>query len=114
MTKQFNKMAAQGDVMFIKVDSIPNGLKKHAPENGKIIVTHSETGHHHVIDAGAAEMLIDETNEFIAYLKINKDCQIDHLRDHHTHESIAFNAGDLIEVRRQREYTPEGLRRAQD
>lgn len=114
MTKQFDKMAAQGDVMFIKVDKLPSGLKASKAENGYHIVTHSETGHHHVVLEKSARMLIDETNEFIAYLQVSEDCEIKHLREHDTHESIAFNQGDIIQVRRQREYTPQGLRKAQD
>lgn len=110
----FKKMAAQGDVLFIKVDRIPDGLEQSKAENGYHIVTHSETGHHHVVMERSAQMLIDKTNEFIAYLDIKEDCQIDHLRNHDTHRPISFKKGDKIQVRRQREYTPEGFRKAQD
>ena len=111
---QFNKTAAQGDVLFEKIDSLPNGLELAKAEKGLWIVTHSETGHHHVVLEKSAQMLIDKTNEFIAYLNIKEDCEIKHMRDFDTHKSIAFNKGDVIKVRRQREYTPQGWRKAQD
>ncbi len=112
--KTFTKMAAQGDVLFEKIDHLPEGLKPAKAENGNFIVTHSETGHHHVVLERSAQMLIDETNESIAYIQANDNCEIKHLRDYDTHESIALNKGDIVRVRRQREYTPQGFRKAQD
>lgn len=112
--KTFKKQAAQGDVFFEKIDQLPDGLEKAKPKNGNIVVAHSETGHSHVIDSRAADLLIDQTNQFIAYLDIKKDCTIEHLRNHDKHESIAFKKGDRVRVRRQREYIPEGFRKAQD
>lgn len=111
---KFIKLAAQGDVLFEKIDKIPEGLESAKAENGVFIVTHSETGHHHVVKERSAQMLIDKTNAFVAYLKINDNCQIEHLRDFDTHKPIAFDKGDIIKVRRQREYTPEGFRKAAD
>lgn len=112
--KHFKHQAAQGDVLFEKISKLPDGLKPAKAENGHFIVTHSETGHHHIVLEKHAQMLIDETNQFIAYIKANDNCEIKHLRDFDTHESIALNAGDIVKVRRQREYTPEGFRKAQD
>lgn len=110
----FKKLAAQGDVLFEKIDKLPDGLEPAKSENGVFIVTHSETGHHHVVKERSAQMLIDKTNEFVAYLKIKDNCQVEHLRDFDTHQPIAFDKGDIIKVRRQREYIPEGFRKAQD
>lgn len=112
--KHFTKQAAQGDVLFEKIDRLPEGLKPATPDGQYHIVTHSETGHSHVVLERHAQLLIDETNQFIAYIKANDNCEIKHLRDHDTHESIALNKGDIVRVRRQREYTPEGFRKAQD
>ena len=58
-------------------------------------------------------MLIDETNEFIAYLKVEEDTELKHKRSFDTHESLLLTPG-IYEIRRQREYTPEGYRRAAD
>lgn len=113
MTKHFDKQAAQGDVFFERIDVLPKGLKPATVEDGNYVVAHSETGHNHVIDSRNAQMFIDETNSFIAYLKVKSPAELRHLRAHDTHETLAFKPG-IYRVRRQREATPEGWQRAQD
>lgn len=111
--KTIHYMAAQGDLLIIKVDKIPSGLRASKEENGKHILAHSETGHHHAIDSRSAQLLIDETNEFIGYLEVKEDSEVVHERSFDTHETLKVPAGKY-EIRRQREYTPEGFRRAAD
>ena len=111
--KTFINCAAQGDVLFQRIDALPGGLELAAVENGRFIVAHSETGHNHVIEAGPAQLFIDKANELIAYLKVLEPCQLEHLRSYDTHEALAFTPG-IYRVRRQREATPEGWQRAQD
>ena len=60
--KTFKAQAAQGDMLIIKVASIPSrlaipsGLERIAPtSDNHIIVAHSETGHNHVMDADVVE-----------------------------------------------------------
>ena len=113
MTKHFKNRAAQGDVYFERIDSMPPGVELAGTERGNYVVAHSETGHHHVIDSRNAQLFIDQTNSFIAYLKVLKPCELKHLRDFDTHEALAFEPG-IYRVRRQRESTPEGWQRAQD
>lgn len=111
--KKVKKMAAQGDVMFIRVDSIPASAIKAEAKDGQFIVAHSETGHNHVLDSRNAQMLIDKTNDFVAYIKISKETEVKHQRTFDTHESLLLAPGNY-EVRRQREYVPEGFRRVAD
>lgn len=112
--KEFKSIAAQGDVLFKKINSLPDGLTPAKAVDGKYIVAHSETMHHHTVLEKNAQLLIDKTNEFIAYLKVDEGgAVLEHERSFDTHESIKFEPG-IYEVRRQREYTPEGYRRAQD
>lgn len=116
--KTFDKIAAQGDVMFIRRDRLPNNLKAAAPENGVVVVTHSETGHNHVmvldrLDDPAVEMFNDNDNALISWIKVNRPTPLEHLRPHDTHAPILFTPG-IYEVRRQREYTPGGFRRVED
>ncbi len=113
MTKHFENRAAQGDVYFERIDSLPPGVVPAKTENGYFVVAHSETMHNHVIDSRNAQLFIDETNAFIAYLKVMEPCELKHLRDYDTHEALGFKPG-VYRVRRQREATPEGWRRAQD
>lgn len=109
----FKHRAAQGDMIITRINRLPDGLEVAQPENGYVVVTHSETGHNHVIEANRAQLLIDKTNTFIAYLNVFEPCELEHLRSFDTHAPIALDKG-YYEVRRQREYTPQGWRRAQD
>ena len=54
----------------------------------------------------------------VSYLQVVEatdatEAVIEHLRNFDTHESIKVGAGNY-EIRRQREYAPEGWRRVQD
>lgn len=113
MTKQFKACAAQGDVLLRRIDKLPDNLVLAKAEDGLFVVAHSETGHHHVVKERSAQLLIDKTNAFIAYLNVAEPCELEHLRSFDTHEALALEPG-LYEVRRQVEFTPEGWRRAAD
>jgi hypothetical protein len=103
----------QGDVCVRRVEHLPAGLKPAVPSNGCHVIAHSETGHHHIIKERAAQLLIDETNAFLAYLDIAEPTELLHLRSFDTHESLLLPPGKY-EIRRQREYVPKGWRRAAD
>ncbi|MDE2107331.1 MAG: hypothetical protein KGL39_59595, partial [Patescibacteria group bacterium] len=79
------------------------------------ILAHSETGHHHVIERKKAEVFEAADDAFISYIRtLGGEAEIKHQRDFHTHESLLLAPGQNYEVRRQREYVPEGFRRAAD
>lgn len=108
--------APQGDVHFHRRVAIPEGFAAIEPINGQYIVTHSETGHHHTVDAADA-VLYQGSNPLVAYLRLESDsAEVIHRRGFDTHESIGLGGGvgAVWEVRRQREYDPEGERRAAD
>lgn len=116
--KTFEKCAAQGDVLFVKVAAIPAGLiEQRANDRGEIVVAHSETGHHHVmvLDRAAepAVQMFNGDNPLISWIKVNRPTSLDHKREHHTHESILFQPG-MYEIRRQQEQRPEGWQRVAD
>jgi hypothetical protein len=105
---------AQGDVYFRKVDMLPAGVIAAAAKNGVIIVTHSETGHHHtisvdVIDSVPNARMYTHDNPLMAWLEVNRPSKVEHQRSFDTHAPIELMPG-LYEVRRQREYTPAGFR----
>lgn len=110
--KTVHTMAAQGDVLFRRVPQAPEGevLK---PEDGKHIVAHSETGHHHFLMAVGATRTAHPTDPDICYLALEDDADVIHARDYDTHQTLRLTKGTW-EVRRQREWTPEGLRRVED
>lgn len=117
--KVLQNQAAQGDCWIKRIDDLPDGLKLAKPENGQWIVAHSETGHHHVIEAEGCEVLEDPQDSLTLYLRVMDDTAkrtgvvLRHLRDFDTHESIQIPPG-TYRIRRQREYTPEGWRRVTD
>ena len=113
--------AFQGDVMLVRINDqeLPTGLVAVSPEGGHLIVTHSETGHHHTIDvvdrAAPVEMyrLPEEIYEAFLVVSGDRPAVLEHRRPFDTHEPLALPPG-VYRVRRQREYTPEGYRRAAD
>lgn len=111
---------AQGDVLIrkFKGKSVPEKFLAQ-PREDKIIVAHSETGHHHTVDGAGLTLFENSENPLICYLQMNTDvCDftLDHHRSYDTHTTIQYkgNPGDIWEVRRQRESTPEGWARVQD
>ncbi len=111
--KLVTRCAAQGDVMFIRVDAIPDGAKEECG-GGPVVVAHSETGHHHAIDRKKAKLYREANDPLIAYLLITAaSADVIHHRPYDTHATIRLPRG-AWQVRRQREYTPEGWRRVED
>jgi hypothetical protein len=115
--KTFTKMAAQGDFMIISVADIPSVVERIMPENGMIIVAHSETGHNHVMVMDHVEAYkekgVRDVDLYKMFLNVSKSTEITHLRSFDTHETLLVPPGKY-EIRRQREYMAEGFRRAAD
>lgn len=113
--RKIGNVAAQGDGLFIKVSSIPSTAKLAAAVDGKFVVLHSESGHVHTVERAKAELYEVADDAFVAYIRTLGDgAEIVHNRDHDTHETIALEPNTIYQVRRQREYVPEGYRAAQD
>ena len=94
----------QGDVMILRIAALPKkNLKAAAAEKGRFIIAHSETGHHHVVDADCATLT--RIDQFTALLNVIKPTKIDHLREFNTHPSIALQPG-MYEFRSGREFDP--------
>jgi hypothetical protein len=113
--KKILRVGAQGDVFFVKVDSgVPADAVATAPKGKAHIVAHSETGHHHTVQADGVVMYQGPADPFTCYLRISAEyADVVHHRPFDTHETIRLGAGTW-QVHRQREYTPEGFRMAQD
>lgn len=115
------KCAAQGDGLFRRVEAIPAGFTPTKPDTslaGKPAhaVLHSETGHHHAIDASDV-IRYEGPDAGVCYLQLASDsATVTHLRAHDTHGSLKLlgGAGAIWEVRRQREWDGAAERRAQD
>ena len=113
---------AQGDVFFRRIKAVPANATVVKPEDGAIIVTHSETGHHHVVEDLTCVMYEDPASSLVGYLQLGDGCQeaggvdVVHKRAWDTHETLRLlgKPGDVFEIRRQREWSPEGWRRVAD
>ncbi len=112
MARTIDNVGAQGDVFFLRVETIPATAKPKASVAGRHVVAHSETGHHHWIAAdGRVEYF--EADPFTCYLRVDGFADVVHARPFDTHGTVRLGAGSWL-VRRQREYTPRGFRRVED
>lgn len=114
----FNNCAAQGDLMLRRIEALPANAKPLAADRGVFVVAHSETGHNHVIDAAPNVQWYGTDDPMVSYLEVIEatdatETLLRHLRGHDTHKTIVIPPG-VFELRRQREYTPEGWRRVED
>ena len=100
-----SKLARQGDILFVKIDKLPKGLKKSMDR----IVAHGEvTGHaHRVAESEGVALLENEQGD--KFVQADGDWQI----VHDEHGPITLEKG-VWEARRQREYSPEAIRRVAD
>lgn len=109
--------AAQGEMYIRRVPEFKDAAEPAEVENGRFILAHSETGHHHVIDATKTRVFEQKENvpEGMAILQmiVDEPATVEHLRSNDTHEPLFLTEGNW-EIRLQREYTPEGYRRVAD
>jgi hypothetical protein len=77
--KTFEHVCAQGDVMIIRRDTLPSGAKPLKSSGGRVVVTHSETGHDHVMvldkpkgKAKPAVVMYGTDNPLIAWLEVHR------------------------------------------
>src|SRR3972149_4073775 len=104
--KTFTHAAAQGELYLERIDKFPDDLKEIKSENNRLIVGHSETGHHHYVEKAQARFFgTDDPN--ICYLHATgKYADLIHDRSFDTHETLRIPAG-FYRVRKQKEYTLE-------
>jgi len=117
---ELKNLGAQGDVLFRRVEALPKEATEQKTE-GPIVVAHSETGHHHSIDVTDGVKLFAVPNDpLVCYLQLDgiDHADVVHHRSWDTHATVRLLGGagtkSTFEVRRQREYTPEGWRRVED
>ncbi len=99
-------MFRQGDVLLLRVDSMPEG-ERLQPEGGRLILARGEvTGHHHSVTA--ADGTLVEAAEGV-YLRIMAPTPL----EHQEHDAIWLAPGSYRVVR-QREYSPGAVSLARD
>ena len=100
-----------GEVMLVSVNKIPKGKVTKAKE---YILAHSETGHHHVLEAERA-FEMTETDKHELYLRLFEPAQLIHKKAVDKHRTITIPAG-YYQRFEDTEYSPfDGLiRRVRD
>lgn len=116
--KSFKTQAAQGDMLIRRIDALPLAAKPESAKAGVFVLAHSETGHNHVVLERPNVKFYSTDDPLVSYLEVIEatdmaEALIEHLRTWDTHETISVSPG-IYEVRRQREYSPEGWRRVAD
>lgn len=116
--KSFINRAAQGDLFLRRIEKLPEGLTQAKSENGEYVLAFSETHHHHSVTDRPNVKVYDTEDPLLSYLEVIEatdatETLLRHLRGHDTHETILIPPG-IYELRRQREHSPDGWRRAQD
>lgn len=117
--KTFNTVAAQGEITIRRIANAGASGTLLKPEHGKLIIGHSETGHHHSLahSRGASVTVLERAPEGMRILHaiLAEPNQLIHERGHDTHETIDLPAGEY-EFRIAREYDPyaELARKSQD
>jgi hypothetical protein len=101
-------MVRQGDVMIVEVER-KDDLQPVDREAGRIILAHGEvTGHAHAIASNDA-MLFMDAKTLDRFLDVKAPVTL----DHEEHSRIELPSG-FYQVKQQREYRPEGIRRVVD
>lgn len=125
------KPFAQGEVLIWMKKFAPKAivdglaklknLKPMPLEKGMMILGHSETGHHHVLEpvakkvpiSKAAQALVDAANDTFIELKLFQECALVHKREDDTHKAVILPPGDYIRGIRE-EQTVDGWVRVAD
>ena len=106
--KIVGQIAAQGELLVIRVEEIPDGVAQVEPANGRLVVGHSETGHHHAIEATPDVQLFEVPGDPLeGFLKVGAFANLVHMRDYDTHETLRLPHGNY-KIRRQREHSIDG------
>jgi hypothetical protein len=104
-------MFRQGDVLIVPVKKLPEKLEKVKRENGRVILAHGEvTGHAHAIKDQRAALFRDPKLAAI-FMHVSGDAPV--ALEHDEHDTIEVPPGNY-QVIRQREYSPEEIRRVED
>ncbi|HEY9774599.1 MAG TPA: hypothetical protein V6C81_12420 [Planktothrix sp.] len=101
-----NEQFRQGDVLLVKVDSLPKGATKEQNDESVVLAYGETTGHAHRLKAETVTMYAWKEDKLI---EVTEPTDL----THEEHSPINLTPG-IYRVVRQREYTPERIRRVSD
>lgn len=84
----------QGDVLYWKINELPEGAKEVKRQNGIIVVMHGENGHTHAI-AEVDALFFEKDGKF--YLKNKKKVTLTH--EEHNHQTIEPGIWEIGQIR---------------
>jgi hypothetical protein len=122
-----DQLFAQGDLLFVRAQVAEDGSftwdgkteqiaaeVKPAP-NGRLIVGHSETGHHHFFEAGPnIAQLFGSSSPTVSLLRLKAPQVLRHDRPACPHPPIEITEPGDYAVIRQQERWPDGWRTTRD
>lgn len=116
--KEFKQRAVRhGEIVLKPIDKLPEGLQE--VETGrKVIVGHSESGHHHVAVCDADNLTLLRpvgADSGDLYLKVSSVARIEHLKTYDRHETKVLHPGYYyINTKMQYDYFAKIQTRVQD
>ena len=108
--------AYQGELLFERVEDLPEKVTPNARSDEGYIVGHSETGHHHVVQDNDVDHFLASGKDagLVSFLRVTGDhADVVHLRPYDTHHTLRLPKG-TYRVRTQVEYRPEGWEKVVD
>ena len=111
-------IGAQGEITIFRVSEMPEGLTAHTEKDGRgrPIISHSESGNHHVLDRAVAVMEKPDAPEGMRILYALLDEPTDLIQDASDAHGSHTLAPGIYEMRIAREFDPfsEQVRRVAD
>lgn len=109
------RFVCQGDVPLTRINALPEGLKKVAPQGDRFILREGEaTGHKHSVPVKDATLFIDEKGQM--FYKVDSPMEVEHDSiTHQEHKPVVLDPG-VYKVGHVKEYDPhaEESRRLRD
>lgn len=84
-----NKPIRHGEIMLVPVETIPEGKTS---KHDLFIVGHSETGHHHVLEAGIKQFELTEADQEL-YFRLFEPAKLVHKKLTDKHRDLTIPAG---------------------
>ena len=116
--KVLQTLGAQGEIRAYRIDEIPAGARPLARDHGQFVIGHSETGHHHVLEAERVEVFEADTapeGMRVLYALLETPGELRHLREFDTHAPQAFAPGAyMFRTDREFDHYAELARRSAD
>jgi hypothetical protein len=95
-----NKAIRHGEVSLIPVEKLPKGTKS---VHDLFIVGHSETGHHHVLESKALQVITTDKEEL--YLRLFEPGKLVHQKTVNRHNDLMVQPG-IYRITHKTEYDP--------